>query len=186
MSRTAPCAGRTVRQADLASIPLARDRETSNCRSPVQGHRFQSRCRLVHQVVSVLPASASLKALRQVARRDPGARPLVGFGDPVFGSRNAAHGPASPLPAITANSGRGQASTGRASPEAVPWRAAHRARHHALEPASSRRAVGPSRISDASARTHVTVRKSCKFRNEIMYTRNQWVIVCECYLQKLS
>jgi tetratricopeptide (TPR) repeat protein len=36
------------------------------------------------QAVSVLPALSSLKALRQVARRDPGARPLVGFGDPVF------------------------------------------------------------------------------------------------------
>ena len=36
------------------------------------------------QAVSVLPALASLKALRQVARRDPGARPLVGFADPVF------------------------------------------------------------------------------------------------------
>jgi hypothetical protein len=135
----------------------------------------------------VLPASASLKALRQVARRDPGARPLVGFGDPVFGSRrrgrNAAHGPASPSPATTANSGRGHASTGRASPEAVPWRAAHRARHHALEPASSRRAVGPSRISDASARTHVTVRKSCKFRKRILDVRNQRVIICKCYLR---
>jgi CHAT domain-containing protein len=36
------------------------------------------------QAVSVLPAVASLKALRQTARRDPGAKPLVGFGDPVF------------------------------------------------------------------------------------------------------
>jgi CHAT domain-containing protein/tetratricopeptide (TPR) repeat protein len=36
------------------------------------------------QAVSVLPALASLKVLRQVARRDPGAKPLVGFGDPVF------------------------------------------------------------------------------------------------------
>jgi CHAT domain-containing protein/Tfp pilus assembly protein PilF len=36
------------------------------------------------QAVSVLPALASLKALRQVARREPGAKPLVGFGDPVF------------------------------------------------------------------------------------------------------
>jgi CHAT domain-containing protein/tetratricopeptide (TPR) repeat protein len=36
------------------------------------------------QGVSVLPALASLKALRQMARRDPGARPLVGFADPVF------------------------------------------------------------------------------------------------------
>jgi CHAT domain-containing protein len=34
--------------------------------------------------VSVLPTLASLKALRQSARRDAGAKPLVGFGDPVF------------------------------------------------------------------------------------------------------
>jgi CHAT domain-containing protein len=39
---------------------------------------------LKRQAVSVLPALASLKALRQVVSRDPGARPLVGFGDPVF------------------------------------------------------------------------------------------------------
>jgi CHAT domain-containing protein len=36
------------------------------------------------QAVSVLPALSSLKALRQVARRDPAMRPLVGFADPVF------------------------------------------------------------------------------------------------------
>jgi tetratricopeptide (TPR) repeat protein/CHAT domain-containing protein len=36
------------------------------------------------QAVSVLPALASLMALRRVASRDPGAKPLVGFGDPVF------------------------------------------------------------------------------------------------------
>ncbi len=36
------------------------------------------------QAVSVLPALASLKALRRGAGRDPGAKPLVGFGDPVF------------------------------------------------------------------------------------------------------
>jgi CHAT domain-containing protein/Flp pilus assembly protein TadD len=36
------------------------------------------------QAVSVLPALASLKALRQTTRSDPGAKPLVGFGDPVF------------------------------------------------------------------------------------------------------
>jgi CHAT domain-containing protein len=39
---------------------------------------------LKRQAVSVLPALASLKAVRQVVSRDPGARPLVGFADPVF------------------------------------------------------------------------------------------------------
>ena len=36
------------------------------------------------QAVSVLPALSSLKALRQVAHQEPGAKPLVGFADPVF------------------------------------------------------------------------------------------------------
>jgi CHAT domain-containing protein/Tfp pilus assembly protein PilF len=36
------------------------------------------------QAVSVLPSVGSLKALRAFARNDHGARPMTGFGDPVF------------------------------------------------------------------------------------------------------
>jgi tetratricopeptide (TPR) repeat protein/CHAT domain-containing protein len=36
------------------------------------------------QAVSVLPSVASLKALRALARKGEGAKPMVGFGDPVF------------------------------------------------------------------------------------------------------
>src|SRR5262249_49284423 len=36
------------------------------------------------QAVSVLPAVSSLKALRAFARKDQAAKPLIGFGDPVF------------------------------------------------------------------------------------------------------
>jgi CHAT domain-containing protein len=36
------------------------------------------------QAVSLLPAPASLKALRRVASQAPGAKPMVGFGDPVY------------------------------------------------------------------------------------------------------
>lgn len=49
------------------------------------------------QAVSVLPSVASLKALRVFARKDHGAKPLTGFGNPVFdpeqqdGDRRAAH-----------------------------------------------------------------------------------------------
>jgi CHAT domain-containing protein/Tfp pilus assembly protein PilF len=39
---------------------------------------------LKRQAVSVLPSVTSLKALRAFARRDPGARPMTGFGDPLF------------------------------------------------------------------------------------------------------
>jgi CHAT domain-containing protein/DNA-binding SARP family transcriptional activator len=37
------------------------------------------------QAVSVLPSVASLKALRAFARTDQGSKPMIGFGDPVFG-----------------------------------------------------------------------------------------------------
>ena len=40
--------------------------------------------------VTVLPSVASLKALRKFARNDQGIRPLVGFGDPVFGDESEA------------------------------------------------------------------------------------------------
>ena len=41
---------------------------------------------LKRQAVTVLPSVASLKALRVFARNERGAKPLVGFGDPVFGA----------------------------------------------------------------------------------------------------
>jgi CHAT domain-containing protein/Tfp pilus assembly protein PilF len=39
---------------------------------------------LKRQAVSVLPSVASLKALRVVARKDQGIKPMTGFGDPLF------------------------------------------------------------------------------------------------------
>jgi tetratricopeptide (TPR) repeat protein len=43
---------------------------------------------LKRHAVSVLPSVASLKALRVFARKDVGAKPMVGFGDPVFDPEN--------------------------------------------------------------------------------------------------
>jgi CHAT domain-containing protein/tetratricopeptide (TPR) repeat protein len=40
---------------------------------------------LKRQAVTVLPSVASLKALRAFARKDQAGKPMVGFGDPVFG-----------------------------------------------------------------------------------------------------
>jgi len=40
--------------------------------------------------VTVLPSVASLKALRVLARTGQGAKPMIGFGDPVFASDKAA------------------------------------------------------------------------------------------------
>jgi CHAT domain-containing protein len=40
---------------------------------------------LKRHAVSVLPSVASLKALRVFARKDLGTKPMVGFGDPIFG-----------------------------------------------------------------------------------------------------
>jgi CHAT domain-containing protein/tetratricopeptide (TPR) repeat protein len=52
---------------------------------------------LRRHAVSVLPSVASLKALRVLARKEQGAKPLIGFGDPIFNaeeeSRPAAQEP---------------------------------------------------------------------------------------------
>ena len=40
----------------------------------------------------MLPSVASLKALRVFARKDQGAKPMVGFGDPVFDPDGAGNG----------------------------------------------------------------------------------------------
>src|SRR5262249_4311499 len=40
--------------------------------------------------ITVVPSVASLKALRGTATGKPGVKPLVGFGDPVFGSDQTA------------------------------------------------------------------------------------------------
>jgi len=47
---------------------------------------------LKRHAVTVLPSAASLKALRRVASREPGTKPFVGFGDPVFRDDNTPSG----------------------------------------------------------------------------------------------
>ena len=51
--------------------------------------------------VTVLPAVASLKALREVAVRAPAPQPYLGFGDPIFSPRPAVP-PASPRARLAA------------------------------------------------------------------------------------
>jgi CHAT domain-containing protein len=62
--------------------------------------------------INVLPSVASLKALRQFAAREPAAKPLIGYGDPVFrphepGSQRGAAGPADTTPRASGGSWRG-------------------------------------------------------------------------------
>src|SRR5262249_30070337 len=44
------------------------------------------------RAVTVLPSVGSLKALRTSVRKDRAARPMIGFGDPVFGAEAPAPG----------------------------------------------------------------------------------------------
>jgi len=48
---------------------------------------------LKRHAVSVLPSVASLKALRVFARKDFGSKPMIGFGDPIFGAEAAPEAP---------------------------------------------------------------------------------------------
>jgi CHAT domain-containing protein len=48
---------------------------------------------LKRHAVNVLPSVASLKALRMFARKDLGSKPMIGFGDPIFGPEAAPEAP---------------------------------------------------------------------------------------------
>jgi CHAT domain-containing protein len=67
---------------------------------------------LKRQAVSVLPSVASLKALRVVARRDQGIKPMTGFGDPLFDPAQAGAGDkrAASVPGTTKSASRGVTS----------------------------------------------------------------------------
>jgi CHAT domain-containing protein/tetratricopeptide (TPR) repeat protein len=58
---------------------------------------------LKRQAVSVLPSASSLKSLRAFARKDLGAKPMTGFGDPLF---NPAPGGGSDRRATTKSASR--------------------------------------------------------------------------------
>ena len=66
-----------------AAAPQNKDRPTAE---GAAAHR-DAAWLIKRQAVSVLPSVASLQALRAPARADQGGKPIIGFGDPVFGLR---------------------------------------------------------------------------------------------------
>ena len=84
---------------------------------------------LKRHAVSVLPSVASLKALRVFASRSQAAKPMIGFGDPVFkptvARKPAPSAETSPSRAVSTRarsptSGRAPRSTARRSPARCP------------------------------------------------------------------
>jgi CHAT domain-containing protein len=56
---------------------------------PLEGYR-EAAWLIRRQAVSVLPSVASLRALRVLARKGEAVKPMIGFGDPLFGSGQVA------------------------------------------------------------------------------------------------
>ncbi|MHC4051976.1 CHAT domain-containing tetratricopeptide repeat protein [Bradyrhizobium sp. 25ACV] len=83
-----------VPSAALTALPfhlLVTEKPQAAIPDRLEGYR-DAAWLLRRQAVSVLPSVISLKSLRAFARRDQGAKPMTGFGDPVFNP--AAEGPA--------------------------------------------------------------------------------------------
>ncbi|QOZ74640.1 hypothetical protein XH83_03755 [Bradyrhizobium sp. CCBAU 53351] len=83
-----------VPSAALTALPfhlLVTETPRAAIPDKIEGYR-NAAWLLRRQAVSVLPSVISLKSLRAFARRDQGAKPMTGFGDPVFNP--AAEGPA--------------------------------------------------------------------------------------------
>jgi CHAT domain-containing protein/lipopolysaccharide biosynthesis regulator YciM len=92
-----------------AAAPQNKDRPTAE---GAAAHR-DAAWLIKRQAVSVLPSVASLQALRAPARADQGGKPIIGFGDPVFGLR--------PAPGSEPKTGR---SRGKARAYSDYWRGA--------------------------------------------------------------
>ncbi|MGT2503501.1 CHAT domain-containing tetratricopeptide repeat protein [Bradyrhizobium guangxiense] len=83
-----------VPSAALTALPfhlLVTEKPQAAIPDKIEGYR-DAAWLLRRQAVSVLPSVISLKSLRAFARRDQGAKPMTGFGDPIFNP--AAEGPA--------------------------------------------------------------------------------------------
>lgn len=83
-----------VPSAALTALPfhlLVTEKPKAAIPDKLEGYR-DAAWLLRRQAVSVLPSVISLKSLRAFARRDQGAKPMTGFGDPIFNP--AAEGPA--------------------------------------------------------------------------------------------
>ena len=84
----------------LTALPfhlLVTEKPAAAIPEKIEGYR-DAAWLLKRHAVSVLPAVASLKALRGFARRDQAVKPMTGFGDPLFSpaDRREAHGFAQP------------------------------------------------------------------------------------------
>jgi CHAT domain-containing protein/Tfp pilus assembly protein PilF len=82
-----------VPSAALTALPfhlLVTEKPQAAIPDRLEGYR-DAAWLLRRQAVSVLPSVISLKSLRAFARKDQGAKPMTGFGDPVFNP--AAEGP---------------------------------------------------------------------------------------------
>jgi CHAT domain-containing protein/Tfp pilus assembly protein PilF len=77
-----------VTEKPAVSAPQPKDKITAESAAP-----FRNAAWLIkRQAISVLPAVSSLQALRSLARKDPGNKPMIGFGDPVFSPGRAQEG----------------------------------------------------------------------------------------------
>ena len=79
----------------LTALPahLLITEKSADAASPMDVAAYRSVAWLLKRhAVSVLPSVASLKALRVSARTGPAAKPMIGFGDPLFGGQQPAVG----------------------------------------------------------------------------------------------
>jgi CHAT domain-containing protein/Tfp pilus assembly protein PilF len=70
------------------SVPRSKETPTVESTAPFRNAGWL----IKRQAVSVLPAVSSLQTLRSLASREPGSKPMIGFGDPVFNPARAQPG----------------------------------------------------------------------------------------------
>jgi CHAT domain-containing protein len=135
---------------------------------------------LKRHAVSVLPSVASLKALRGFAHKDQGAKPLIGFGDPIFNAEEESRPLAQERSVVTTRSYT-EFWQGQGADRTMLSRALQRLPETATELQAVARNLGapPSSIHLRQAASETTVKRSTLSDYRVVYFATHGLVAGE-------
>jgi CHAT domain-containing protein len=136
---------------------------------------------LRRHAVSVLPSVASLKSLRVFARKEQGAKPLIGFGDPVFNAEEESRATAPEATRVAATRSYTDFWKGQGADRAVLSKALQRLPETAAELQAAAKNLGApaGSIHLRQAASETTVKRSALADYRVVYFATHGLVAGE-------
>jgi CHAT domain-containing protein/predicted transcriptional regulator len=136
---------------------------------------------LRRHAVSMLPSVASLKALRGFARKEQGAKPLIGFGDPVFNAEEESRPTAPEATRVAATRSYTEFWQGQGADRTVLSKALQRLPETAAELQAVAKNLGapPSGIHLRQAASETTVKRAALSDYRVVYFATHGLVAGE-------